>query len=377
MSGIPVARLFGFEIRVHVSWALILAIIVVSVASQAEAIAPEIEAPVRWLAGAVVAVAFLFSALGHELGHALAARRAGIGGGTIVVYFFGAPATPGVEAPRPRDEVVIGLAGPLVSLAIGVGSVLLAALVAPSGGALLLVGQIALVVGVLNLVLGGINLVPAFPLDGGRVVQGLAWARTGDPDRAMRIAARSGRLFGWALAAFGVAWVLVNDEIDGLMLVIIGWFLTSAARQIERRADLDALLENILVSEVMDPDVTTLPAGLTLDTFASRMLDGSAAPSLPVTRDNELVGVVGASQLRRVGQKRWSEMRAEELMVAMDRLPLVQPETPLRRAFDELRRSGLDGLPVIGAGGLAGVLTRRGVLEALRKRAELSGTPLP
>jgi CBS domain-containing protein len=87
--------------------------------------------------------------------------------------------------------------------------------------------------------------------------------------------------------------------------------------------------------------------------------------------------MVGASQLRRVGRKRWTELRAEDLMIGTDRLPTVGPDTPLRGAFDELRRSGLDGLPVIGAGGLAGILTRKGVIRALQEKAELRGMSLP
>jgi Zn-dependent protease len=377
MTGIPLARLFGFEIRIHLSWALILAVILVSVSAQVSAVSPSTAEPVRWLIGAIVALAFLLSALAHELGHALAARRAGIGGGVIVVYFFGGTATPGVEAPRPRDEILIGLAGPLVSLLIGGVLLAAAATVAALDPDLIGLGQVVLVVAVLNLVLGGLNLVPAFPLDGGRIVQGIAWSRTGDPRRAMRLAARSGRLVGWVIAAIGVAVVLVVDEIDGLMLAIIGWFLTTAAKQVERRADLDDLLENMSVADVMDADVTGVPAGLTLDTFASQMLDGTVASSLPVMRDNELVGVVGASQLRRVGQKRWAEMRAEDLMVGLDRLPLVGPETPLRGAFDELRRSGLDGLPVIGSAGFAGILTRRAVIRTLQERAAVKGVAFP
>jgi len=377
MSGIPIARLLGFEVRIHLSWAIILAFIVVSVASQVESTEPTVETAVRWMIGGAVAIGFLFSALAHELGHAVAARRAGIAGGPVVVYFFGGPTTPGVVAPRPRDEIVIGLAGSLVSLGLAGLLVLVAALVAPVGGPWLAIGQIALVLGVLNLVLGAINLVPAFPLDGGRIVQGLAWARTGDPRRGTRAAARSGRIVGWFLVAFGVAVVLASNEIDGLLLSITGWFLATAGRQVERGSDLDELLDGVVVADVMDVDVSPVAAGLTLDTFAGQMLEGRVAPSLPVVRGAELVGVVGASQVRKVGQKRWAGMRAEDLMIGTDRMPRVEPETPLGRVLDELRRSGLDGMPVVGADGLAGVITRRGVLDALREQAELRGVTLP
>ena len=94
MSTFPFVRLFGFEIRIHVSWAIILAAIVVTVTAQVERMAPTSEPWLRWTIGAVVGLSFLVSALAHELGHALAARRAGVEGGAIVVYVFGSAAGP-------------------------------------------------------------------------------------------------------------------------------------------------------------------------------------------------------------------------------------------------------------------------------------------
>ena len=194
MNAVPIARLFGFEIRVHVSWAIILAVIGVTAATQVAESAPDVGGPGSWLVGAVVAAAFLFSALAHELGHAIAARRAGLPGGPVIVYFFGGAASSRLETARPRDEIVIAARR--------------AARQPRRGRRLLgrrgLVGELGRAAGSrrpgasrsssarMNLLLGGVNLLPAFPLDGGRIVRGLAWARTGDPARALRIAA-SGR----------------------------------------------------------------------------------------------------------------------------------------------------------------------------------------
>ncbi len=179
MNALPVARLFGFEIRVHVSWAIILALIAVSVVTQVGLLAPDASPAVGWLIGAVVAAGFLLSALAHELGHAVAARRAGLPGGPVVVYVFGGAAGPDLETTRPRDEATIALAGPLVSLAIGFAfvAVFLLTLAAgdPQAGVTATIGRIAVVIGLLNLLLGLVNLLPAYPLDGGRVVRAIVW----------------------------------------------------------------------------------------------------------------------------------------------------------------------------------------------------------
>jgi Zn-dependent protease/predicted transcriptional regulator len=368
MSALPVARLLGFEVRVHVSWAIVLAVITVTVVGQAASVVPDATAPQRWLIGFAVAGGFLLSTLAHELGHALVARRAGVPGGPVIVYFFGGAATPMREAARPRDEVVIALAGPAVSLALAAGLLGLAVLARWLGsGAIVIVGEVVLVVGVLDLVLGAVNLLPAFPLDGGRVVRGLAWARTGDSAEGLRVAARIGRWLGIMAAAAGIALILGMSTVDGLMAAMFGWFLVLSARSVERAAVLEALLEGINVEDVMDRGVGGVPAGLTLDTFADQLLAADRGP-VPVVRGSDVVGILGPRQVKRVRRARWTETRAGDLMASVDALPTIAPETTVRTALEHLQRSGLDGLPVTDAEGYAGVVTRRGIAEAMRDR---------
>ncbi len=380
MNALPIARLFGFEIRIHVSWAIILAVIAVTTATQVGRIAPGIGTTGGWAIGAIVATAFLLSALAHELGHALAARHVGLPGGPIIVYFFGGAATSRLETTRPRDEVLVAIAGPLVSLVVGGAFMVLALAGELTGaGAMQAIGRVALVIGVMNLLLGGVNLLPAFPLDGGRIVRGLAWSRTGDPGRALRIAASSGRYLGILFATAGIVGILVVDSVDGLMLAVCGWFIVSSAGAVERSADVDLVLEGISVADVMEHDVSGVPPGLTLDTFAAQILDGAVPSSVAVLRGPDLVGMVGAKQVRRIRRDRWPETRAEDLMVSGDAMPSVAPETSLRDALDQFHRSGLDGLPVLEAGALAGIVTRRAVAtaiaEAARDRRRPGGAP--
>lgn len=379
MNALPVARLFGFEIRIHVSWIVILAILVVSVATRLESIAPDLEGPVRWALGAAVGGAFLLSALAHELGHAIVARRAGIAGGTVVVYFTGGAAPLTLEARRPRDEIAVALAGPLVSLLVGAIAIGVVAAGATTGpGPLADLAPFALIVGGLNLALGALNLLPAYPLDGGRVIRGVGWARTGDPVDGLRLVARTGRGTGIALAIIGLALVVLVDPFNGLMVALCGWFVVSAAGAVDRAAQIDLALGDVRAGDVMDRDVSAVPAGLTLDTFADQLLADGSMRAWPVTRDGELLGMLGASQIRRVARDRWPDTRAEDLAVGGDALPEVAPETTLRVVRDELGRSGLDALPVLEAGSMAGVITRRAVFETVRDRlAAVHGGPDP
>ena len=146
MNALPIARLFGFEIRVHVSWAIILAVIGVTAATQVAVIAPDIGAAGGWVIGAVVAAAFLLSALAHELGHALAARHVGLPGSPVIVYFFGGAATSRLDTARPRDEVLVAAAGPLVSLVAGAALLVVTLIGELAGsGPVHVIGRVALV----------------------------------------------------------------------------------------------------------------------------------------------------------------------------------------------------------------------------------------
>lgn len=377
MNGIPVARLFGFEIRIHPSWIFIVALVAVLVEGQVRTVAPRLDAVSGWIIGAVTAAAFLVSVLAHELAHGVVARRRGIDVGPITLYFFGGSASFQLESDRPRDEAAIALAGPVASLGIGILLVVLAFATNLTGHP---IGQatalVALVLAVLNLLLGGVNLIPAYPLDGGRIVRAAVWARKGDEREGARAAAASGRFVGWALVAAGLVLVLSGDAVDGLLLGLSGWFLGGASRGITRRLAVQELLKNIRVGDVMDKEVGTVAPHLTVDTFADRLLEGGEGLAMPVLRDEEVVGLIGASQLRRLRRKAWQTTRAEDLMVEPPTLPLVGPEDTLWSALDRLRRTGLDGLPVVEGVRLLGVVTRKAIVATIQRQAQIEGVSL-
>jgi Zn-dependent protease len=377
MSGIPVARLFGIEIRLHLSWIFIVAIITVTVGGRLGTLQPADDATLAWLIGAVASLGFLATVVAHELAHALVARRMGLPVDAISVHFIGAPATVDIRAATPRAEAAVALAGPATSLGFGLLLIGLAILGIVSGIApLRIVGDVLFIIGALDLVLAGVSIVPAFPLDGGRVVRAIVWARTGDERKGARAAGTVGRWVGWILIGAGLLIILTGDTVDGAMVGLIGWFLGASARSVDRWLVLDGLISGVRVGEAMEPKLETISPQLTLDTFAAQVLDGTLGPALPVVRDDLLVGIVGALQLRGVPQRDWSSTRTADVMVDVADLPLVGPEEALSEGLERLRTSRLDGLPVRDGAGLRRVLTRRSIAVALRARADLRGVTL-
>ena len=377
MSGVPVARLFGIEIRVHLSWIFIIAIITVTVGGRLGQLQPSADATLAWFIGAVASLGFLATVVAHELAHALVGRKAGLEVEAISVHFIGSPATVDVRAETPRGEAAVALAGPVTSFTLGLLLIGLAVLGITSGSEpLRVVGDALFIIGVLDIVLAAVSIVPAFPLDGGRLVRAIVWARTGDDRRGAKAAGAVGRWVGWVLIAAGLVIILTGNTVDGAMVGLIGWFLGASARSVDRWLLLEGLISGVSVGEAMEPKLETITPQLTLDTFGSQVLDGTLGPALPVLRDDLLVGMVGALQLRRVPQRDWPRTRTVDVMIDVADLPLVGPEEALSDGLELLRTSRLDGLPVRDGATLRGVLTRRSVSIALRARADLRGVTL-
>jgi Zn-dependent protease len=376
MNGVPVARILGFEIRLHLSWLFIVAIVTVTVAGRLTEFQPDIQPAVAWGVGLIGSLGFLLTVVAHELAHAVVARRDGATGRVLVVHFIGSPAAIDVVASGPRAEAAAALAGPLTSLVIG--SVLVALAIASVGleswaapGS-----DVFMIVGALDLLLAGVSIVPAFPLDGARLVRAAAWARTGDQRVGTRAAGVVGKYAGRVALIFGLAVILTGETVDGIMIGLIGWFLMASARSVDRWLILDELVQGMSVGEAMEQNLETISPQLTLDTFAAGVLDGTVTPALPVIHDDVIVGIIGATQVRAVAQRNWPSTRTEDVMVGRPDMPTARPDDRLTDALEQLRQSHLDGLPVLDGETLRGVLTRRSIAALLHARAEARGQAL-
>ncbi|MGI8491620.1 MAG: site-2 protease family protein [Acidimicrobiales bacterium] len=209
---------------------------------------------------------WLLCVLLHELGHAFVARRAGLAVGGITLSWMGGVTRIEGDAARPRAELAIAAVGPAVSLALG-GLLWVARLSVQHSSVHRLMAAALGWLAVINVVLAVFNLFPAAPLDGGRVLHALAWSATGDRLRATRIASRAGVVLGAAVIGFGVVeGYRGSRSANGLFLMLLGWWLLSAARAEEASANAHSALEGLKVADLMRP-VGAGPGWLTIDAF--------------------------------------------------------------------------------------------------------------
>ena len=372
--GIPIARVLGIEIRVSVAWVFVLAIVAVIAVGQLAAIDPDLPAPTAWILGGVVAFGFFMSSVSHDLAHAIVARRRGVAVDAIAVSFFGGSTPLDPASPDPRQDVVIAASGPAVSLGIAFVLLGLTAVTTALGEGFEPATGVLAVLVFLNLVLGLVNLVPAYPLDGGRIVRDLAWRRSGSEATGWQVAARSGRISGVIAIVAGIGILLVQGGATGAMLALTGWFLILSANALRERVRLEGLVRGRTVAEAMEPDPITVSPGLTVDTFAAQLLDrGSPLTAVPVVRGEEIVGLLGVRQVQALRRSSWTSKRVEEVMVRPPALELLAPTGSLKEGLERLYRAGLDGLPVVADGALVGVLTRSsigGFLRALQGKTD-------
>jgi Zn-dependent protease/CBS domain-containing protein len=378
VTGIPIARIFGIEIRVQLGWIVVLALIAVIAVGQLTALNPQIEELVAWLLAGVVALGFFVSSASHDLAHALVARRRGIDVRSIGVSFFGGATPLDPTSPDPGDDIAIAASGPLVS--IGIAAVLLgltAVATALGDGFSAAAGVLAVLV-FLNLVLGFVNLVPAYPLDGGRIVRDLAWRRSGSERSGWRAASISGRLTGMVIIGGGVAYLFVQPDATGAMIALTGWFLVLSSNTVRDRVKLDDLVGDHVVRDAMEPAPATVTPSLTVDTFAAQLLDGeSPTTAVPVMQGDSVLGILGVGQVRRLRRSAWANTRVEDVMATPPKMSILSPEDPLKQALERLHRAGLDGLPVLEDGRLLGMLTRRGIGRFIAERSDARKGPTP
>ncbi|MFI5261498.1 MAG: site-2 protease family protein [Candidatus Limnocylindrales bacterium] len=375
---ISVGRVLGIEIRLHPSWILIFLLVTVQLAViGAPGTEAELPAVLRVALAAIVAALFFASVLGHELAHAVVARRVGVPVEEILLFVFGGAARLEREAPNPRAEMLIAAAGPLFNILVGVACLAPWLVIESDTGDLLVaIATLAFWVGASNLFLAAINILPAFPLDGGRFLRGIAWAVTGDFVRATRAASMVGRAMGWSLVGAGIVVAGFDDVLIGLWIVLIGWFLGQAAAGGYRRVAVERLVEGLSVGDVMLHDYPIITQNLTLDTVAQQTALAGGSRFYPVILEGDLAGAVDLAAIRRVPRSRWTTTRVADVMKRLEGLVTVTERDSLWDAVLRFDEAHVEGLPVVDPADshrLVGLVTRDSVFSTLRLRSKALG----
>lgn len=366
-------RIFGFPIRIDLSWFIIVALITWSLA---EHLFPNLNDSLTttayWTMGFAGAIGLFVSVLLHELGHAVVARRCGMRMNGITLFIFGGVAEMQDEPPSAKDEFLVAIGGPVVSVAL-IGVFAIAAGILGFAGAheslTLVAGWLAWI----NLILVVFNMIPAFPLDGGRVLRSILWQWRGSLRWATKITAAIGAGFGLFLILMGVYLLIFHMLlIAGFWWIIIGMFLRSAANMSYQQVLIRRALEGEPVGQFMKTEPVTVEPNLTVDRLVSDYFYRHYHKMYPVLDGDRLVGCVTSREVKSLEPEQWPNMRVAEIAQPCSNENTIQANTDAMEAMSRMSRNESSRLMVVDGDRLVGIIALKDLLRFLSLKVELN-----
>jgi Zn-dependent protease/CBS domain-containing protein len=375
VGSIRIGRIFGIPVLLH--WSFLLAIpffaliIGADIAVSSSLVGDFFKVPldstlivsgiIPYILGVVVSLGLFLCVFVHELAHCLVALRRGIRINSITLLILGGVSSIENELPDPRDELPMALAGPLTSLLLGILAWLVVIAGVPlisnrpvAGVVVFLFGYLA----ILNLILFVFNLLPAFPMDGGRVLR--AWlAKRMDLARATKIAADIGKIFAIIFGIFGT-FVVFNP-----VLIIIAFFIYLGADQEFLHVRSTVLLKDVAVKDVMSTNLVTVNPDMPVPEII-RLMYASKHLGFPVVEMGMLVGMVTLEDVHRTSEIDRDAKRVRDIMAR--NLITLPPTSMLSDAFRLMSKYNVGRIPIVSENTLLGIVTRTDILKVMELR---------
>jgi Zn-dependent protease len=373
-------RLAGIPISIDASWLIILALLTLSFASGFPTIlheffpATEQEMPAYqyWIMGLVTALAFFGCILLHELGHAIVARARGMPIRGITLFLFGGVAELGGEPPSATTEFLMAIAGPAVSVILAIVFALLAIIGLEAGWSYAVVAVLAYLASINTFVLI-FNMIPAFPLDGGRVLRSIFWGVSGNLTTSTYWASLLGRGFAWLFIALGVLQLFQGNWLGGIWIGLIGLFLNSAAQSGYQQVVVRQALEGEPVGRFVTTDLIVVEPALDLQRWVDDFVYRYHHRSFPVVSDGRLQGVITTQALSRIPRRDWADHTVGEMMTRDLEAMTISAGADAMDALSKMQRSGSNRLLVVEGDQLIGMITIKDLLHLLDLKLELEG----
>jgi len=364
-------RLAGFRVQLDLTW-LILAVLITW--SLATGVFPHyfrgLDPAVYWYMGIGGTLGLLLSIIMHEFSHSIVARRYGLPISSITLFLFGGIAQMEEEPPSPRAELYMAVAGPIMSL-FAAGFFYSIYSVAISAAWHDSVAGVFIYLSALNLILAGFNLVPAFPLDGGRVLRAILWKRGGDRIRATRISSKTGAGFGIALIVMGVFSFLTGNYIGGMWYALIGLFVRHAAKSSYLNLVVKKALKGEKVRRFMSTDPVTVPPSIPVSSLIDDYVYRHYHKMFPVVMGSKLVGCVDTDRLKQVPKEEWNDRKVGDIFEDCTSKNVISPDKDAMSAMRIMKQTGKSRLLVVDGGLLVGIVTLKDIFNFLSIKLEI------
>ena len=371
-NALRLGKIFGIEIGLDYSWFVVFALVTWTLSAFVfPSFYPAWPLATYWLTGLLASLLFFASVLAHELAHSVVALRTGLPVRSITLFIFGGVAQIAREPSRPAQEFLIAIAGPIMSISLGLFFGLFALVAHPGSPLAALSGWLSRI----NFLLALFNLLPGFPMDGGRVLRALLWRATGDLLRATRVASWTGRGIAYLIMLAGVLMAfLLGDWLSGLWFVFIGLFLDNAATSSYQQLALREMLHHHTARELLalQRELLSVPPELTLEQLVREYILTTGKRCFPVVGPyGRLLGIVTLHHVKEIPQEAWPAVTVAEVMTPVERAIKVSPDEPLDKLLEQMSVDGVNQVLVVQDGRLVGLISRDQLVEFIKTRAEL------
>lgn len=368
----PIFKLFGFQVYIDLSWFILALLITWTLAVGFFPFQfPGLSPATYWWMGIAGAVGLFLSIVLHELSHSLVARRNGVDMRGITLFVFGGVAEMDAEPPDAKSEFKIAVAGPISSILIGIfclGLFFIGAATWP-----LPVTAVLVYLGWINIILAIFNMVPAFPLDGGRILRSALWYWKGSLPWATRISANFGSAFGLFLIFLGVLQLFYGNFIGAMWWFLIGLFLRSAAQMSYQQMMVRQALHGEPVRRFMKTDPVTVPPFINIKQLVEDYVYRFHHKMFPVVREDRLVGCVNTRQLKEMPREEWDQHTVAELAQPCSRENTISPDADAVDALAQMSKTDKSRLMVVEGDRLVAIVSLRDLLEFLSLKMDLEG----
>jgi Zn-dependent protease/predicted transcriptional regulator len=370
-KGIKLFTIFGFEVKLDWSW-LILALLITW--SLADGLFPVwykgFSVGTYWWMGVAGTIGLFFSVVFHELAHSLVARTRGIPMRGITLFIFGGVAEMYDEPQDPKSEVLMAVVGPGMSIFIGLVLIgIYYALKGQLGGTP--VGGVISYLGFINLLLAAFNLIPAFPMDGGRILRAILWAAKKNLMAATSLASKIGAGFGILLIVLGVIDFVFGNIIGGVWLFLIGLFIRSASHGSYQQLLIRDALQGEKAERFMKRNPVTVSPDLPVDDLVEDYLYRYHFKMFPVKDGERLVGCVTVNDVKKVPREERNTHKVSEILDQCSAENSISADTDAVKVLTMMRRNNKSRLMVVENGRLVGVVTLKDMLEFLSMKLDL------
>lgn len=370
-KGIDLFKVAGIQIAIDYSWIAIFLLVSWSLSA---GYFPHEYPGYGWAqylgVGVVATLLFFASVVTHELAHSLVANHLGQPVRRITLFIFGGMAHLSREPSNATAEMKIAAVGPLTSLALGAIFWVCKRIVAGVGLPVLW-GAVFKYLAFINVALALFNLLPGFPLDGGRILRGLLWRRSGNLRAATARAADWGAGIAFGLMGLGLVEILGGALIGGLWLIFIGMFLRGAARAGYYGVVVEHALGSATVRDLMVSDPVIVPGDLPVSQAIEEHFLRHGFGGFPVGAPGQIEGLVSLAQIKHCPPDQRAQRRVREIMRPADAAVQVAATASVSDALRQMVTADSGRLLVTDGGRVIGLVTRSGITRFIQLKTEL------